>query len=259
MNKEPQIERVHTPCKNCIFATYEGNTQIGCSIYELDYYRKQGAEILEVYDKDKEFFVINNRRCIFLRDYNWAKDKSQPYTYYIHKEIEMKYQAIIVADNSFEDIKKTIKSLIDQDLPPIHISVIRPKHSSIRPRKIAELLQETGVEWRVENMMNPQHSIEHHIDIIISFVPKPHYVVFQAGFIVPKHTFNHINHSILYHNFPYLALLPNSTNNGFLTSRYIHQLFQGNKDFSLIEKLRQHEKCSQLIKPINQVIEDFPE
>jgi hypothetical protein len=52
----------------------------------------------------------------------------------------------------------------------------------------------------------------------------------------------------------YLALLPNSENNWFFTSRRVHKAFGGNKNDTLINKLKNNKKCKKLIKPINKVI-----
>ena len=258
LKMEPQISKIHTPCKYCVFAIYDENTQTDCAIKELNYYRQHGAEIIEVYDNDKEFYVINGYRCLYHRNHNWAATKTEPYLEHIYEEIKMRYQAIVVANQSLVDIEITVQSLANQELPPIHISVIRPKHSIISPRQITELLQTTGIEWRVENMMNPNLKIENHIDIIIDFVPKPNYAVFQAGFIVPAQTFSYINDKIIKRELSYFTLLPNDGGNGFITSYYLHKNFQGNKGYSLIEKLKEDEKCSKLIQPIYEVLPFFP-
>ena len=58
------INAVHTPCKNCVFAIYDNITQTNCALHYLDIYRDKDIEILEAYDNDKEFYIINNKKCI---------------------------------------------------------------------------------------------------------------------------------------------------------------------------------------------------
>ena len=41
--------KVHTACKNCMFAVYEDNTQTGCYINRLEKY----SDVLECYDEEK--------------------------------------------------------------------------------------------------------------------------------------------------------------------------------------------------------------
>jgi len=66
------IHPLHTSCKNCVFATYEENrTQTGCALSYLEIYRAQKTEILEVYDANSEFYVINEKKCPGYRENSW--------------------------------------------------------------------------------------------------------------------------------------------------------------------------------------------
>lgn len=67
------IAAVHTPCKNCVFAVYDDITQIDCALKYIDTYKAKNIEIVEAYDDDKEFYVINNKKCIGYREPNWFK------------------------------------------------------------------------------------------------------------------------------------------------------------------------------------------
>ena len=42
-----------TSCKECLFAKYEGITQVDCELGKIDMYRKHGTEVAEVYDEYK--------------------------------------------------------------------------------------------------------------------------------------------------------------------------------------------------------------
>ena len=53
------IKPIHTPCKDCTFAIYEGKTQNGCHLNLLEKYKNKNLEILEAYDEQKEFYIIN--------------------------------------------------------------------------------------------------------------------------------------------------------------------------------------------------------
>jgi hypothetical protein len=56
-----------TSCKNCIFAIYDGKTQIGCEDNRIE---KFGDEVIEVYDDSREFYVIK-RLCNLYRPQTW--------------------------------------------------------------------------------------------------------------------------------------------------------------------------------------------
>lgn len=65
------IKAVHTACKNCVFSIYEEKTQIGCSLDYINKYKQIGSDILEVYDEFKEFYVINEKKCLGYRENQW--------------------------------------------------------------------------------------------------------------------------------------------------------------------------------------------
>lgn len=65
------ISQIHTACKNCVFAKYEEKTQTDCALDYIAKYKEKNAEILEVYDEEKEFYVINNKKCIGYRENKW--------------------------------------------------------------------------------------------------------------------------------------------------------------------------------------------
>lgn len=56
-----------TSCKNCIFAIYQDKIQTGCDHNRIE---KFGPYVIEVYDDDCEFFVIN-RLCNYYRPKFW--------------------------------------------------------------------------------------------------------------------------------------------------------------------------------------------
>lgn len=65
------INPVHTSCKNCVFSIFDNNTQSGCFADYLNRYRNKNEEIIEVFDDEKEFFVINNKKCLGYRENSW--------------------------------------------------------------------------------------------------------------------------------------------------------------------------------------------
>lgn len=73
MRLDDQINTIHTPCKSCVFAKYDNNTQNGCELNYLDKYRTKNASILEAYDDEKEFYIINGKKCMGYRENKWFK------------------------------------------------------------------------------------------------------------------------------------------------------------------------------------------
>lgn len=65
------INSIHTSCKNCVFSIYENITQTDCALKYIDLYKDKNIEVLEAYDNDKEFYIINNKKCIGYREPKW--------------------------------------------------------------------------------------------------------------------------------------------------------------------------------------------
>jgi len=68
MKSQLQDRKLQTSCKNCTFAIYNELTQTGCSADRIEKFNK--SDIIEAYDNEKEFYVINNF-CNLYRPLSW--------------------------------------------------------------------------------------------------------------------------------------------------------------------------------------------
>ena len=69
-----QSEKPQTVCRDCSFSVYEGDTQTGCLLGNIEKLAENGAEIVESYDETgREFNVINDRLCVFWRHPQWEE------------------------------------------------------------------------------------------------------------------------------------------------------------------------------------------
>ena len=83
-----------TSCRNCIAATYDGKTQIGCKWDRLSILEKEGVKIIPAYDDTKEFYVIDGT-CYYYRNYEWSKKQSvNEHQELIEKENTLDYHAM---------------------------------------------------------------------------------------------------------------------------------------------------------------------
>lgn len=126
------VNPIHTPCKKCTFAKYENKTQIACSLDYLNIYRNKNIEILEAYDEELEFYVINNKKCIGYREEKWFDSLGMSHTTLdqkINKYNELNKidyaLAIDTKDMSVEDFDNSIKNISELKLQPQKLIVIR--------------------------------------------------------------------------------------------------------------------------------------
>lgn len=162
-----QIDPIHTPCKKCVFASYENNTQIACHLDYLDRYKNNNVEILEVYDEEKEFFVINKKKCIGYRENKWfdqfnlsngsIEDKIQKY-----KENEyIRYIAVVdLKDMDLEELESVCVELSKTSIKPQKLIIIRylSNKEQFKYNDIESLLKTTniGCQWRIQTILDEE-------------------------------------------------------------------------------------------------------
>lgn len=250
-----------TVCKECIFAEWEGDTQVGCRVGKLQDYRDQKIPVIKCYDAEKEFYVIPGRRCMYMRTEDW-KHKHQPWGYQkrkIDNEIELQFQAIVVAGLGDDDegLRATLDSLYEQELKPYHIAVVRPPLCHLHPRKVLNYFAEkSGILWKIENVLDIEYPVEKYEDLIVDFVKNTNmYSRFNAGTVVPPDFFSTINYRVHEEMFAFSALMPNSEGSGWTIPRSIYVYFMGNKQLTLLTKLEGYE-CPTF--PVTEVVPSFP-
>lgn len=174
------IHPLHTACKKCVFAKYDGKTQVGCSLDYLDLYKNTGAEILEVYDEDLEFFVVNEKKCPGYREYSWlikhgleqSSDEEQIESFREQNKIGyllvIDYKLLGDNENTFQNLKRCLSEV---DIKPQKIVFVRHHQGSEYSKyyNIQALMNSshTGCAWRIQTMVNEELS---HADILHSIV-----------------------------------------------------------------------------------------
>lgn len=251
------ISQIHTPCKLCIFANYNGASQTSCALNRLDLMKKHDIEILEVYDDEKEFFVINNAKCLYWRYTNWpyADKPLEEQKTQIVQETIVPHHAIVFANNNNIDTVNTVRSLYNQTIKPCKITIVRKQDCELLPSELAAMFSDLDIPWRIENIMIKQSDSEI-VDFIVPFVDALVYSVYYAGFIVPPMIFEEVNTKICDEFIHFIMLLPNKSNNGLMISQKIHKLYGGNKDMPLKTKL-ELDDCPHIV-PVSTIITSFP-
>lgn len=175
-----QIKAIHTACKNCVFAIYDNNTQNGCHLDYINKYRSVGSEILEVYDEFKEFYVINDKKCLGYRENNWFNQfdlGDADLDSKIKKFKELNHISYCVGIdlrniNSIDDLELIIGEINKSSMTPKKIVIFRfPKHAKIFTYDIirnalAKSLKST--KWRIQSMFDqeePEESIVYNFAI----------------------------------------------------------------------------------------------
>jgi hypothetical protein len=174
------IHPLHTACKKCVFALYHGKTQTGCDLRYLDSYRNKNSEILDVYDSELEFYVINEKKCPGYREQSWLiRNKlmdtpREDWVKVFNDQNKIGYLLVIdyrlLGDSLevHEYLKQTLASLV---IKPQKIVFVRSASGSeyTKYSNIQKLMTDTNIDcaWRIQSMVDD--SIQHY-DVLHSIV-----------------------------------------------------------------------------------------
>lgn len=257
-----EIAKVHTSCRHCCFAIYNGNTQIGCMSNELEKFKKE--DVLEAYDEEnREFYIINNRMCRMARSLSWQQKRvgeglktAAQQLKFAKKEAVISYQLyILIGDKSLKDVIKTLKSVEKLKIKPVLVNLIRPISSSLKPSELITCLNKYNFKWKIHNLLEDVSELQGINLAFKSFNKCPFYGVFNAGCRILPETFTILNQKVNDELLNFAAILPNSEGNGLIVLRDIHILFNGNKNMSLVSKLKEEKiEC----QTINQLVPSYP-
>lgn len=262
INKE-----IHTSCKNCVFALYQKDTQIDCKLYRLDQFKKNHAEVLEAYDKDKEFFIVNNRKCAAYRDKLWKEslDTDVEIVDIIIKELEITCDILIYADKDtqLEDFKNTIQSISESTLKPNFVNIVNNyiDIEEIILNRYYMILQKylKGIcKYKLTNILEEDIPYERAVDICLKQFDDNDmwFLTMHSGRKLPKKLLSSINYAINIDLKEIVLILPNKDNDFLFSQIEFYRNLCGNK-FGHFTKLAQKHiekfQCQHLITKIEKI------
>jgi len=172
MSQSPQISTIHTPCKSCVFAKYEDKTQTDCHLDYISKYRANGVEIIEAYDEDNEFFVINDKKCIGYRENKWFEKRNlgdASIEQKINKYKESNYAHYIAVINlkelELDNLANICNNLNKCDIRPKKVVLIRYQNDkkNFHYRDIENIFSSTNIDypWRIQTMLDTDMPYEY--------------------------------------------------------------------------------------------------
>lgn len=183
-----EINPIHTPCKQCVFAKYDGITQTDCHLQYISKYRDNDTEILEAYDNEKEFYIINGKKCIGYRENKWfenrglgdlsIEEKIKEYnsTNYLHYLL-----FIDLYDYSYENFDNLKEQLVNISIKPSKIVFVR--YQNKQPWYPIEMIQDLmsaanlNCKWRVQTMVDDEASYDSVLHSTINLNKKHRFIL----------------------------------------------------------------------------------
>lgn len=183
------INAVHTACKNCVFAIYNKQTQSGCELNYIDDFKKNNEEIIEVYDNDLEFFVINNKKCLGYRELSWFKGlgledatMAKKKDYFLTNN-HINYLLVIDLKDMDSSLEALSKSILRCSYKPQKVILVRYTKDieKFAFDVLDKFLRDTNLSstpWRIQTMENNESKFEDILHTIISLNKKNRFIAY---------------------------------------------------------------------------------
>lgn len=190
---DSKINPVHTPCKDCVFAVYDKQTQKDCSLNYIDIYKNKNTEILEVYDNEKEFYIINGKKCIGYRENKWFQqfnlensDLQSKIDKY-HETNKLDYLIIVdLKSFSLEELEDTIKQISLCEIQPRKVILIRYTDNELRfpYSSIENILKQYNISytWRVQTILDQSLLYKDILHNIVSLNSKYRFILSVSNY-----------------------------------------------------------------------------
>ena len=118
-----KINVISTTCKECLFAEYEDDTQVGCRLGKIEKIKNHPVyELIEAMDHEKNFYVLNYHLCLHQRVEGWEHDSKsmEEMIRHVQEEIRMNWGAILVLKDEDEKDMSRVQSRLEEILKQTH-------------------------------------------------------------------------------------------------------------------------------------------
>lgn len=197
------IDPVHTACKKCVFAVYDKDTQTSCALSYIKQYQKNEVEVLEAYDEESKFYIVNKKKCIGYREDSYFNNKQNTST--LKDKIEYFYQTnhieYLLLVNLHEFEKNSLNTLCEQikALRILPKKVIFVRYNYLPKIFTYDIIKDFLVkcnysgEWRIQTMVDNQLS---YADILHNCINLNKSFRFVASVNFPSGQINDLNHTV---------------------------------------------------------------
>jgi hypothetical protein len=222
------INPIHTSCKDCVFSLYDNITQTDCALNYISKYREKNVEILEAYDDQKEFYIINDKKCLGYRENKWFEKFSMENAT-IEAKIEkfretnyIDYLMLIDLKNfdgkKFDRLKDAVKSC---DIKPKKMIFVRYQSCKIfHFDKIKEFFDniETNCKWRIQTMVDDSLTNADILHNVVNLNKGYRFVVSINNFTNDINNIINKANSIVYDELDHLTAIRNTDSSAVLFS-----------------------------------------
>ena len=229
------MSNLHTACKNCIYSIYdeENKTQIGCMFNKIEKLKANGINIIESYDDEKNFFVLDKHACMSYREKDFLNnidiEEAKKIT---RKQMSPRVAAVInVVDENKENLKRIIQSISDQNVK--FSEIIFCTNKTVKPSDIISILNDLKCKfkWNIKQILDDYWLGSKSINVSVQKSKSTYFCLFDSNFIIPNEFVEQIDVAICDEMKRFIILEPiDSNGNGATFQTYAFNALRGNEE-----------------------------
>ena len=213
-----------------------------CKLRILDKYQAMGVELVGVYDEEREFFLIKDRICPYARGPAWLAEYEEDVEGQIERELQHNFNVVFFAnaDTELDDLIAAVEKIQNTSKSkPRVITIIRSKHTKIKPSEIEKRLEPLGIEkWTISNVMIevPQQKL---IDDVVRLAKKHTVYIFVFdNKCIPDGLLDKINEYSI-KNLNLFGMIDGGGLVATMRSEYLRVYYMDDASMSVIDKIRE--------------------
>lgn len=243
-----EINAIHSPCKKCVFAVYENKTQTSCFLNLIEKFKNNDIEILEAYDEEKEFYIVNGKKCVGYREQKYFESRKlqdaslEEKASYVTDRLKISYSITINIKNfTAKQLIELSQKISELSIKPTNLYVIRYKKDKDKYsyKFIEKFLESCKVpKWKIKTVLN---NGEDYLNVLHNVVNENKSSKFMLSIDQEISDINHIINKaqqIVYDNLSTFIVLTDSRMKTILFSTDVYRfgIFHGEDILSDTEK-----------------------
>lgn len=228
------INKIHTPCKKCVFADYTENTQTGCFLGLIDNYRHTDfIEIIEAYDREKEFFIVSGKKCFGYKEQKYFDSRDmqnssiEEKVAYMKKISRMKYIAIVdCLDRTPDELLEVVAEIKKADVLPDTILVVILEGGDYPYSEYFKALNKSniGTKWKIKGNLYKEQDFFTTVHQTINLGAEQCNFILSVGknYNKVKEIIDHAN-DLVYNEYKTFSVISNESKDTIIFNKYVYQ------------------------------------
>lgn len=243
-----EISPISTACKNCLFAIYDNDTQIGCYLGRTEKVDNHDVyELIEAEDEEKKFYILNNHICPYQRTSSWSHAQDADIKKSVEEEVFMPWAAILFyRNNGISAIKDRIYEIKQQKIQPKVITLVinANKTTNDEFHELYETIDISFQLWYLQKIFDDDTTDRFIADSCVDKMKKHRfmfYTYFESDKPIDINYYKKI-HTFVIDNMNAYAVIKNTKDIHHMTvSKVVHAKYAGNSNGVPLEYKIEHD------------------